>query len=400
MPPFFGQKYHFFAALALVTACADRGSPSNEPPRLPPPASVGNAAAPPIAVASTPSTSTTATLGSASASVAAPLAASAEPKRIELHDTAMGTTVTFVAYTNARVNEPTARGAMAHALDEMRRLEALMSEWRDDSDIGRVNTHAGEAVPVSAETFDVVQKGLWAGKISGGVFDITFQAMSGLWKFGSAQEPTPKLPTPAAVAAARKNIDYRKVELSATDHSVRIAKDQKMGLGGIAKGYIVDRAARVLRDAGMDSFLVQAGGDLYGAGRKPDGSHWVSGIQDPRAPQGHYFATIDLEDHAFSTAGDYARSYVIAGKRYHHIIDPRTGYPATACRSVTVWAPDAFIADAVDDAVFILGPEKGLPLVESLDGVGEVIVDKKNHVTVSPRLEGKEHLLADPTDGI
>jgi thiamine biosynthesis lipoprotein len=312
----------------------------------------------------------------------------------------MGTSVTFVAFTNARVDEAAARAAMVRALEEMRRLETLMSEWRDDSEIGRVNAHAGEPVPVSPETLDVVQKGLWAGKISGGVFDITFQAMSGLWKFGSAQDAQPKLPSPAAVAAAKKLVDYRKVEVSAADRTVRLAKDQKIGLGGIAKGYIVDRAARVLREQGLDSFLVQAGGDLYGAGKKPDGSHWVSGIQDPRAPQGRYFATIDLDDHAFSTAGDYARSYVVGGKRYHHIIDPRTGYPATACRSVTVWAPDAFVADAVDDAVFILGPEKGLPLVESLDGVGVVIVDKKNHVIVSPRLEGKVHVLAEPTDGI
>jgi thiamine biosynthesis lipoprotein len=312
----------------------------------------------------------------------------------------MGTTVTFMAFTSARADEAATRAAMGRALEEMRRLEALMSEWRDDSEIGRINAHAGEAVPVSPETLDVIRKGLWAGKFSGGVFDITFQALSGLWKFGSAQDATPQLPSPAAVAAAKKLVDYRKVEVSEAEHSVRLAKNQKLGLGGIAKGYIVDRAARVLYDAGLDSFLVQAGGDLYGAGKKPDGSHWVSGIQDPRAPVGQYFATIDLDDHAFSTAGDYARSYVIAGKRYHHIIDPRTGYPATACRSVTVWAPDAFIADAVDDAVFILGPEKGLPLVESLAGVGVVIVDKKNHVIVSPRLEGKVHLLAEPTDGI
>jgi thiamine biosynthesis lipoprotein len=126
----------------------------------------------------------------------------------------------------------------------------------------------------------------------------------------------------------------------------------------------------------------------------------VSGIQDPRGHKGQYFATIELEDHAFSTAGDYARSYVIDGKRYHHIIDPRTGYPATACRSVTVWAPDAFVADAVDDIVFILGPERGMPLVESLDGVGVVVVDRKNRVLVSPRLAGKVHVLGEPTDGL
>ncbi|HSU38669.1 MAG TPA: FAD:protein FMN transferase, partial [Polyangiaceae bacterium] len=199
---------------------------------------------------------------------------------------------------------------------------------------------------------------------------------------------------------ARRLIDYRKVELDPARRAVRIGKEQKLGLGGVAKGFIVDRAARVLREVGLSAFLVQAGGDLYGAGRKPDGSAWVSGIQDPRGPQGEYFATIELEDHAFSTAGDYARSYVLGGKRYHHIIDPRSGYPATACRSVTVWAPDAFLADAIDDAVFILGPEQGLALVESLDGVGVVIVDRNNKVTVSPRLAGKVRLLAQPTNGL
>jgi thiamine biosynthesis lipoprotein len=126
----------------------------------------------------------------------------------------------------------------------------------------------------------------------------------------------------------------------------------------------------------------------------------VSGIQDPRGAQGKFFGVIELEDHAFSTAGDYARSYVVDGKRYHHIIDPRTGYPATACRSVTVWAPDALTADTVDDAVFILGPQKGLALVESLDGVGVVIVDANNEVWVSKRLEGIWKQLSPPTDGI
>ena len=107
-----------------------------------------------------------------------------------------------------------------------------------------------------------------------------------------------------------------------------------------------------------------------------------------------------MSDHAFSTAGDYERSYIVNGRRYHHIIDPRTGYPATACRSVTIWASTAFLADEIDDAVFILGPKEGLELVESLDGVGAIIVDAKNNLFVSKRLEGKVRLTAVPTDGI
>jgi len=116
--------------------------------------------------------------------------------------------------------------------------------------------------------------------------------------------------------------------------------------------------------------------------------------------QGEFFAVLELTDHAFSTAGDYARAYVVGGKRYHHIIDPKTGYPATACRSVTIWAPDATTADGVDDAVFILGPEQGLKLVESLDGVGAVIVDAKNHVFISERVKDKVKVLKQPTDAL
>jgi thiamine biosynthesis lipoprotein len=124
----------------------------------------------------------------------------------------------------------------------------------------------------------------------------------------------------------------------------------------------------------------------------------MAGVRDPRGAEGDYFAMMPVDDHAFSTAGDYERAYLVGGKRYHHIIDPHTGYPATASRSVTIWAPTALQADAIDDAVFILGPKKGLAVVESLDGVGAVIVDAQNHVWVSKRLEGKVRPVHPPAD--
>jgi thiamine biosynthesis lipoprotein len=292
------------------------------------------------------------------------------------------------------------RAGIAKAIAEIRRLEALLSEWQPDSEIGQVNARSGEWVSVGPESIEVLGRALWAGKLSGGSFDITFQALSKVWKFGSAQEAEPKLPTRAQIEPLRRMVDYRRVELDEAGRRVRIGKGQQLGLGGIAKGYIVDRAARTLRDSGVGSFLAQAGGDLYGAGSKPNGTPWVSGIQDPRGPPGEFFAILELTDHAFSTAGDYARSYVVGGKRYHHILDPKTGFPATACRSVTIWAPDATTADGVDDAVFILGPTRGLELVESLPGVGAVIVDAHNQVFISERVKNKVRVLKQPTDGI
>jgi FAD:protein FMN transferase len=335
-----------------------------------------------------------------SASAATLPSAPFQPTKVEVEDEAMGTSLHFIAYTTPRVDEPTTRAAIAKAIAEMRRLETLLSEWKPDSQIGQVNAHSGEWLPIGPEAAAVIERGLWAGKLSRGSFDITFQVLSKVWKFGSAQEDKPTLPSRAVVENLRKLVDYRRVELDQAGGRVRIGKGQQLGLGGIAKGYIVDQAAKVLLDGGVRGFLAQAGGDLFGSGRKPDGSPWVSGVQDPRGPQGEFFAVIELTDHAFSTAGDYARAYVVGGKRYHHIIDPKTGYPATACRSVTIWAPDATTADGVDDAVFILGPEEGLKLVESLDGVGAVIVDAKNRVFISERVKGKVKVLKPPTDAL
>jgi thiamine biosynthesis lipoprotein len=312
----------------------------------------------------------------------------------------MGTNVHMIAYTTPQVDAEHVKIAINDALLEMRRLEGLMSEWHDDSEVGKINANPEQWVNVGPETFAVISRALDESKASGGAFDITFQAMSNIWKFGSAAEAQPKLPNPAEIAQRRKLVDYRTVELDPKTLAVRIPKDHKIGLGGIAKGYIVDRAVDVLKKANLQTFLVQAGGDLFGAGRKPGGSAWISGIQDPRQVEGVSFASIELTDHAFSTAGDYARSYIIGKHRYHHIIDPHTGYPATASRSVTVWADDATTADAIDDAVFILGPEKGLKLVEATPGVGVVIVDKNNKVWISPRLEGKVRMTRQPTDGI
>ena len=326
--------------------------------------------------------------------------APAPAEKVDFQDVAMGTHVHIIAYSNARVDSLKVRAAIEQALTEMKRLEALLSEWRDDSEVGKINGTPEQWVHVGPETFAVISRALSEGKASGGAFDITFQAMSDVWKFGSAADSKPRVPSKAEIERRRVLVDYRTVELDPAARAVRLPRAHKIGLGGIAKGYIVDRAAEVLKKAGVEAFLVQAGGDLYGAGRKPDGSPWVSGIQDPRAPEGTSFATIELTDHAFSTAGDYARSYVIGKRRYHHIIDPRTGYPATASRSVTVWAEDATTADAIDDAVFILGPEAGLKLADATPGVGVVIVDKNNKVWLSPRLQGQVHVARQPTDGI
>jgi len=144
--------------------------------------------------------------------------------------------------------------------------------------------------------------------------------------------------------------------------------------------------------------MVQAGGDLYVSGQK-GAANWMVGVRDPRGSADKVIAAMPIQDHAFSTAGDYERSFVLDGKRYHHIIDPKTGYPATASRGVTIFAPTAFLADALDDAVFILGPKKGLALADSYPDCSALIVDAQNKVWMSKSLEGKLQRTGAPTDG-
>jgi thiamine biosynthesis lipoprotein len=170
-----------------------------------------------------------------------------------------------------------------------------------------------------------------------------------------------------------------------------------INLGGIAKGYAVDRAVAVLRRAGFPDAIVQAGGDLMCSGSK-NGAPWVTGIRDPRGGRADVFAKMMLTNHAFSTAGDYERYFILDGKRYHHIIDPKTGYPATRSRSVTIYAPSALVADAVDDAVFILGWQKGFEMIDKLEDVGAVVVDDHGKVHISARVKDRVRVEYLPTD--
>ncbi len=321
-------------------------------------------------------------------------------EKVTGEDHAMGTHLAYASFTTPSLDAGRLHAAFDAATAEIRRLEKLMTTWDPSSEVSQVNAAAGkQAVAVGQETFDVIRESLHASEISSGCFDITFETLHGLWKFDQDLDPHP--PTAADVRARLKYVGYRHVKLDARKLTVLLDESHvRIGLGGIAKGYAVDKATKVLLDAGLTSFYVQAGGDLYTRGAKPDGTPWQAGIRDPRGPEGDYFAVMSVQDHAFSTAGDYERSYLVDGKRYHHIIDPRTGYPATASRSVTIWAPTALLADEIDDAVFILGPDKGLALVESLDDVGAVIVDAKNRIWISKRLEGKVRQVHPPRDGI
>ncbi len=286
------------------------------------------------------------------------------------------------------------------AFAEIRRLEGLMTTWRPDSEISRINAAAGRsAVAVSPEVFDVIQASLDYSRRSDGVFDISYYGLKGLWHFDD--DLRAELPDPAEIKRRLPLINWRQIRLNKQARTVMLGKPgMAINLGGIGKGYAVDAAVRVLRSQGLRNGMVQAGGDLMLFGSKA-GQPFLAGIRDPRSPAADdYFAVCPVRDHAFSTAGDYERGFVKGGVRYHHILDPRTGYPARAARSVTVYAKDATTADGLDDAILIMGAERGLQLIESIPDAGAVIVDANNQVHISKRMQGLVRIVHPPTPGI
>jgi thiamine biosynthesis lipoprotein len=288
--------------------------------------------------------------------------------------------------------------AINTGMAEMDRIEALMTSWTDTSDVAKINAAAGvEAVKVDPDTLAVVKKGVWIGEKSRGAFDITVGVFKGLWRFDEDNDGS--IPDPKEVRKRLKLVNYRDVIVDETAGTVKLRrKGQRLNLEGLAKGYGVDKAVAAIRKAGIHDFIFHAGGDLFAAGRKGE-REWRVGIQDPRAPRGKIIFDVSLKDQAFNTSGDYERFTMKDGKRYHHILDARTGFPARGCRSVTLLADDAFVADVLDTAVFAAGPKVGMALIEATDGVEGVIIDADNKVLISSGLTGKLGKRGDPTPG-
>jgi thiamine biosynthesis lipoprotein len=267
-----------------------------------------------------------------------------------------------------------ARAAMDAAYAEVDRLVALVSEWIPASDISRVNAAAGSSigVQVAPETFTLVAKSVEIGNLTSGAFDVTFLPLGRAWDF---KRTPPVVPAPEVIARARARVDYRRIVLDPAAHTVALADSgMAMGLGGIAQGYIADRVAELIRSHGFSDFVIDVSGDLRVDGRV-GGHPWRVGIQDPRR-RGQVVASLPLADGiSVVTSGDYERYFEVEGRRYHHIMDPATGYPAMGCQSVTVVSKDTGIADALATGLFVLGPERGLALAERLPDVEALIID-------------------------
>jgi thiamine biosynthesis lipoprotein len=294
-------------------------------------------------------------------------AATAEEPTYQRTRTLMGTVISITV-----VNEPDAKAgpAVDAAFREMQQLERLLSEWQPDSEISRINAAAGErAVQVGEHTLAVVKAGLDVSRWSEGAFDLSWAALHGLYLF---QPESHRIPTAEELAEKLPLIDYRQIELDEEAKTVKLGRrGMKIGTGGIAKGYALDRAAAVLKSAGIENFMLFGGGQVQVSGKRK-GRAWRVGIQHPREPD--YFAFLHARGGSISTSGDYEHAFVEGGRRWHHLLDLETGMPVEHTTSVTILADSGLYADALSTAVFVLGAERALGRLQSAPGSPKAVI--------------------------
>ncbi len=268
-----------------------------------------------------------------------------------------------------------AERAVNAAFDAISRVNDLMSCHIGASEISRLNSSGTDGSPVSPETAFVLRRAIEVSEQSGGAFDVTAGPLIRLWK---RTIETGELPPPDELAAARERVGYRKLRVEPAFARFE-TEGMSVDLGGIAKGYAVDRAIEALKAHGIRDALVDAGGDGYALGARPDGAPWRAGIQNPRKMEGARLPEVLLlSNKGYATSGDYAQYVEIEGVRYAHIVDPRTGQPARAAASVTVVAADSTTADALATAISVLGPEEGVALAERTPGVECMVITESS----------------------
>ena len=271
-------------------------------------------------------------------------------------------------------------------IKEIQRIEQLISSWDSTSQTSAINGQAGrQAVKVDQELFDLIYRAKKVSKLTQGAFDISYASMDRLWKFDGSMK---SMPSPEKVAAARSKINWEHILLNAKDQTVFLQKEgMKIGFGALGKGYAANRAKAIMQKVeGVEGGVVNASGDLiaWGKSRKPTG--WTIQIANPKNKE-QSLGWLQLNNTSVVTSGDYERFVVFDGRRYAHIIDPRTGYPTTGIKSVTVLCRDAEVADALATAVFVLGKEQGLGLVNELKGIECLIVTDEDAVLTSTNLK-------------
>jgi thiamine biosynthesis lipoprotein len=292
--------------------------------------------------------------------------------------------VTAVAKDTVKANE-----YIDLATAETKRIENLISDWIPTTQISQVNNNAGiKPVKVDVEVFELVERAIKISQITAGAFDISYASMDKIWKFDGSMKT---MPTAEAIKKSVEKIGYKNIILNKSEHTIFLKLvGMKLGLGGIGQGYIADKVKDLLFSKGCLSGIINVSGDINAWGKQPDGKLWSIGIVNP-LNKNKVFATFPLEDSAVETSGSYEKYVTFNGIRYSHIIDPRTGYPATGIASVSVFAKQTEIADAMATGIFVMGVEVGLDFVNQIKGVECIIVDDQGKIHSSKRIDVQKY---------
>lgn len=278
-----------------------------------------------------------------------------------------------------------AQNVSVEVFEEISRIEELMSPYRERSDVYRINKSAGEGfVEVGYETFELIKISKEISIESGGAFDISFAGLGSLWKTGS-EDFIP--PARERVMGSLHLVDSRNIELGAENRVRLLKRGMKIGLGAIAKGYAIRRSIEIMRSRGITSGIVEAGGDLQVIGNKY-GKPWIAGIRNPRE-NSLAFAVALADGDSIVTSGDYERFSLYRGKRYHHIIDPRSGFPTETFSSVTVIHRNPTLADAYSTSLFVMGYDRSVEFLKKNKDVSAVLIGLNMKVHASSRLKGR-----------
>lgn len=281
---------------------------------------------------------------------------------------------TYITYSVVSDDEGLAKQGLDAIEKAFIEIDEMTNRFSADSQIFAVNAAAGrEPVKVDEHLFSMVQTALtWSDKTDG-AFNLLIGSVMNLWGF---ERENPEVPTREAIEKALLHTDYTKIVLDEDASTIFLPEEGMiMDAGGVAKGYATDFAVLKLKELGIENALINAGGNVYTMGKKEDGSVWRVGIQDPRDSQG-LSGILQVSDKALVSSGDYQRYFEKDGVRYHHILDPKTGFPARLCTGTTIVMDSATIADILSTTTFVEGPEKGMALMDSLPEVdGAMFID-------------------------
>ncbi|GAB4019714.1 FAD:protein FMN transferase [Spirosoma koreense] len=274
---------------------------------------------------------------------------------------------------------------------EVTRIENLISDWKPDSQISRVNQNAGiHPVRVDPEVFALTERALHFSRITNGAFDISFAAMDRIWKFdGSMTE----MPSPEAIKKSVEKVGYQYIVLDRTHSTIFLKrKGMKIGFGALGEGYAADRCRELMGSKGIEAGIVNGSGDMRTWGKQPDGSDWTIGLTNPLR-RDTIFAVVPLRQGAVVTSGSYEKFVEFNGRRYAHIINPKTGYPATGLSSVTVFGPSAETANGFSTSLMVLGKEAGLRLISKYPAYRYILITDDGQILASQQLGiQKSHL--------